>query len=116
MTRLEIIKTLAQKTGYSQEVVRNVFKALLSLIFQRVSENGKMTVFGLGRFWLKYTPSRIMRSHMTNLQPHKTKGSRSVKFRQSLGSRKTGETIKFKQSLQLKETVNFKRIAEEDNP
>lgn len=116
MKKSDLIKTLAQRTGYSQGVVRNVYNALILLIFQTVSEKTKILVSGLGRFHIKYTPSRIMHSVATR-QPCQTKGSRSPKFRASQYFKNAvlepGQRVAFVPGDAFQDTLNFKRLHEE---
>ena len=58
MNKTELLKTLSEKTGQSQNVVNDVLNAFVELTVEAVRDNGEqVTLVGLGTFKQKVTPA-----------------------------------------------------------
>lgn len=58
MNKAELLKTLSEKTGQSQNVVNNVLNAFVETTVEAVRDNGEqVTLVGLGTFKQKITPA-----------------------------------------------------------
>lgn len=58
MNKTELLKTLSEKTGQSQNVVNDVLNAFVELTVEAVRDNGEqVTLVGLGTFKQKLTPA-----------------------------------------------------------
>lgn len=58
MNKAELLKTLSEKTGQSQNVVNDVLNAFVELTVEAVRDNGEqVTLVGLGTFKQKLTPA-----------------------------------------------------------
>ncbi len=58
MNKAELLKTLSEKTGQSQNVVNDVLNAFVETTVEAVRDNGEqVTLVGLGTFKQKITPA-----------------------------------------------------------
>lgn len=58
MNKAELLKTLSEKTGQSQNVINDVLNAFVELTVEAVRDNGEqVTLVGLGTFKQKVTPA-----------------------------------------------------------
>lgn len=58
MNKAELLKTLSEKTGQSQNVVNDVLNAFVETTVEAVRDNGEqVTLVGLGTFKQKVTPA-----------------------------------------------------------
>lgn len=58
MNKTELLKTLSEKTGQSQNVVNDVLNAFVETTVEAVRDNGEqVTLVGLGTFKQKLTPA-----------------------------------------------------------
>lgn len=58
MNKAELLKTLSEKTGQSQNVVNDVLNAFVETTVEAVRDNGEqVTLVGLGTFKQKLTPA-----------------------------------------------------------
>lgn len=58
MNKTELLKTLSEKTGQSQNVVNGVLNAFVETTVEAVRDNGEqVTLVGLGTFKQKLTPA-----------------------------------------------------------
>lgn len=58
MNKAELLKTLSEKTGQSQNVVNDVLNAFVEITVEAVRDNGEqVTLVGLGTFKQKVTPA-----------------------------------------------------------
>ena len=58
MNKTELLKTLSEKTGQSQNVVNDVLNAFVETTVESVRDNGEqVTLVGLGTFKQKVTPA-----------------------------------------------------------
>lgn len=58
MNKTELLKTLSEKTGQSQNVVNDVLNAFVETTVEAVRDNGEqVTLVGLGTFKQKITPA-----------------------------------------------------------
>lgn len=58
MNKSELLKTLSEKTGQSQNVVNDVLNAFVETTVEVVRDNGdQVTLVGLGTFKQRFTPA-----------------------------------------------------------
>ena len=58
MNKAELLKTLSEKTGQSQNVINDVLNAFVETTVEAVRDNGEqVTLVGLGTFKQKVTPA-----------------------------------------------------------
>lgn len=58
MNKAELLKTLSEKTGQSQNVVNDILNAFVETTVEAVRDNGEqVTLVGLGTFKQKLTPA-----------------------------------------------------------
>ena len=58
MNKAELLKTLSEKTGQSQNVINDVLNAFVETTVEAVRDNGEqVTLVGLGTFKQKLTPA-----------------------------------------------------------
>ena len=81
MNKAELLKTLSEKTGQSQNVVNNVLNAFIETTVEAVRDNGEqVTLVGLGTFKQKITPAHEGFNPLTKKKIH-VDATRNVQFK-----------------------------------
>lgn len=81
MNKSELLKTLSEKTGQSQNVINDVLNAFVETTVEAVRDNAdQVTLVGLGTFKQKITPAHEGFNPMTKEKIH-VDATRGVQFR-----------------------------------
>ena len=81
MNKAELLKTLSEKTGQSQNVVNDVLNAFVETTVEAVRDNGEqVTLVGLGTFKQKITPAHEGCKPLTKKKIH-VDARRNVQFK-----------------------------------
>lgn len=81
MNKAELLKTLSEKTGQSQNVVNDVLNAFVETTVEAVRDNGEqVTLVGLGTFKQKITPAHEGFNPLTKKKIH-VDATRNVQFK-----------------------------------
>lgn len=81
MNKAELLKTLSEKTGQSQNVVNDVLNAFVETTVEAVRDNGEqVTLVGLGTFKQKLTPAHEGFNPLTK-QKIQVDATRNVQFK-----------------------------------
>ncbi|MGL4453744.1 MAG: HU family DNA-binding protein [Sarcina sp.] len=82
MKKLELLKSIAEKTGVSQKVADEVLVAFVETVKEEVREGGKVSLGGFGTFSLKESAARVCRNPKTG-EEIQVEASTGLKFKQS---------------------------------
>ena len=81
MNKTELLKTLSEKTGQSQNVVNDILNAFVETTVEAVRDNGEqVTLVGLGTFKQKVTPAHEGFNPLTKKKIH-VDATRNVQFK-----------------------------------
>lgn len=81
MNKTELLKTLSEKTGQSQNVINEVLNAFVETTVEAVRDNGEqVTLVGLGTFKQKLTPAHEGFNPLTKKKIH-VDATRNVQFK-----------------------------------
>lgn len=81
MNKAELLKTLSEKTGQSQNVVNDVLNAFVETTIEAVRDNGEqVTLVGLGTFKQKLIPAHEGLNPLTK-QKIQVDATRNVQFK-----------------------------------
>ena len=81
MNKAELLKTLSEKIGQSQNVVNDVLNAFVETTVEEVRDNGEqVTLVGLGTFKQKLTPAHEGFNPLTK-QKIQVDATRNVQFK-----------------------------------
>lgn len=81
MNKTELLKTLSEKTGQSQNVVNDVLNAFVETTVEAVRDNGEqVTLVGLGTFKQKLTPAHEGFNPLTKKKIH-VDATRNIQFK-----------------------------------
>lgn len=81
MNKVELLKTLSEKTGQSQNVVNDILNAFVETTVEAVRDNGEqVTLVGLGTFKQKVTPAHEGFNPLTKKKIH-VDATRNVQFK-----------------------------------
>lgn len=81
MNKAELLKTLSEKTGQSQNVVNDVLNAFVETTVEEVRDNGEqVTLAGLGTFKQKVTPAHEGFNPLTKKKIH-VDATRNIQFK-----------------------------------
>lgn len=81
MNKAELLKTLSEKTGQSQNVVNDVLNAFVETTIEAVRDNGEqVTLVGLGTFKQKLIPAHEGFNPLTK-QKIQVDATRNVQFK-----------------------------------
>lgn len=81
MNKAELLKTLSEKTGQSQNVVNDVLNAFVETTVEAVRDNGEqVTLVGLGTFKQKVTPAHEGFNPLTKKKIH-VDATRNIQFK-----------------------------------
>ncbi len=81
MNKAELLKTLSEKTGQSQNVINDVLNAFVETTVEAVRDNAdQVTLTGLGTFKQKTTPAHEGFNPMTKKKIH-IDATRGIQFR-----------------------------------
>lgn len=81
MNKAELLKTLSEKTGQSQNVVNDVLNAFVETTVEAVRDNGEqVTLVGLGTFKQKLIPAHEGFNPLTK-QKIQVDATRNVQFK-----------------------------------
>ena len=62
MTKSQLIKAVAKRSGISESSARNAFEAMIDLIAEELSRGGSVSVPGFARFSVQERPARDVRN------------------------------------------------------
>ncbi len=68
MTKAQLVAALAEETGSDKKSAGAALDALVSIITREVSNGGAVTLPGVGKFYCRERPERMVRNPATNEQ------------------------------------------------
>ena len=78
MTKAQLVSTLADKTESDKASVNRMLDALTDIVTSEVANGGAVTLPGLGKFYCRDRPARMVRNPATGEQMQK-EADRTVK-------------------------------------
>ena len=68
MTKTQLVAALAEETGSDKKTASAALDAIASVITKEVSSGGAVTIPGVGKFYLRERPERMVRNPATGEQ------------------------------------------------
>ena len=68
MTKTQLVAALAERLESDKKSAGNVIDALTEIVTQEVSQGGAVTLPGLGKFYMRERPERMVRNPATGEQ------------------------------------------------
>lgn len=68
MTKAQLVAALAEETGSDKKSAGAALDALVTIITREVSNGGAVTLPGVGKFYCRERPERMVRNPATNEQ------------------------------------------------
>jgi DNA-binding protein HU-beta len=68
MTKAQLVAAIAEETGSDKKSAGAALDALVSIITREVSNGGAVTLPGVGKFYCRERPERMVRNPATNEQ------------------------------------------------
>ncbi|PZW01437.1 HU family DNA-binding protein [Metamycoplasma auris] len=65
MTKKELIKVTAEKTGFQNAMVESIIDQMISTLVEKMSKGEQVTISGFGVFSSRVIPPRIKRNNIT---------------------------------------------------
>ena len=71
MTKAQLVSALAEKTGADKKAAGSTIEALVEIVSDEVAAGGAVTLPGLGKFYCRARPERMVRNPATGEQMKK---------------------------------------------
>ena len=71
MTKAQLVSALADKTGADKKSAGSAIEALVEIVSDEVASGGAVTLPGLGKFYCRERPERMVRNPATGEQMKK---------------------------------------------
>jgi len=68
MTKTQLVAALAEETGSDKKTASTALDAIAAVITQEVAGGGAVTIPGVGKFYLRERPERMVRNPATGEQ------------------------------------------------
>ncbi|ARO15769.1 DNA-binding protein HU-beta [Ketogulonicigenium robustum] len=78
MTKTQLVAALAEATGTDKKAAAAAIDALGAIITKEVAEGGAVTLPGVGKFYCRERPARMVRNPRTN-ESHEKPADKAVK-------------------------------------